>query len=116
MARAFLRISRYLLLLTAVSLITMPVTEYLWTWDHFLQGGRDFELSSIVLLSFFCLVMVLSSSHKHCVDLLLSPRNRLATLLNEPVPHVIPAGAFLNLQEISRSHPCLRTFDIPLQI
>jgi hypothetical protein len=112
----FLRVSRYLLLLTAVSLITMPVTEYLWTWDHFLQGGCDFELSSIVLLSFFCLVMVLSGSHKHCVDMLLSPRSCLTTLLNELVSHVVLVGGFLNLQEMSRPDPCLRTFDIRLQI
>lgn len=31
-------LSRALLLLTGIQLITMPFTQYLWTLDHFLHG------------------------------------------------------------------------------
>jgi hypothetical protein len=62
------RIGRVLLLLTAVSFMTMPITERLWTWDNFLQGGQDFEMSTILVLSFLCLVLVLSKHGKQCVD------------------------------------------------
>ena len=57
-------IARALLILTAISLITMPVTQHLWTWDHFLHGGRDFELSTLMILSFLGLVLVLSKNLK----------------------------------------------------
>ena len=70
-------IARALLILTAISLITMPVTQHLWTWDHFLHGGRDFELSTLMILSILGLVLVLSKNLKQCIDSLLS---RLCTL------------------------------------
>ncbi len=65
-------IARALLILTAISLITMPVTQHLWTWDHFLHGGRDFELSTLMILSLLGLVLVLSKNLKQCIDSLLS--------------------------------------------
>ena len=65
-------IARALLILTAISLITMPVTQHLWTWDHFLHGGRDFELSTLMLLSILGLVLVLSKNLKQCIDSLIS--------------------------------------------
>jgi hypothetical protein len=65
-------IARALLILTAISLITMPVTQHLWTWDHFLHGGRDFELTTLMTLSFLGLVLVLAKSLKHSIDSLLS--------------------------------------------
>ena len=71
-SRVFLWIARALLILTAISLITMPVTQHLWTWDCFLHGGRDFELSTLMILSFLGLVLVLSKNLKQCIDSLLS--------------------------------------------
>jgi len=40
----FVWVSRYLLILTTLSLIVMPITEHLWNSDRFLQSGRDFEI------------------------------------------------------------------------
>ncbi len=57
-------IGRYLLILSAISLITMPVTQHLWTWDHFLHGGQDFELTTLIILTFLCLVLVLSKDSR----------------------------------------------------
>ena len=111
----FVLVSRYLLILTAVSLITMPITQHLWTWDRFLQGGRDFELGTFVLLSFLCLVMVLSRSYQNRVDVLLSARTFLAALFDDLLSAVL-AGAFLNLQRVPLPHPVICTSDLPLRI
>ena len=73
----FVWIARALLILSAISLITMPVTQHLWTWDHFLHGGRDFELCTLMILSVLGLVLVLSKNLKQCIDSLLS---RMCTL------------------------------------
>lgn len=71
-ARGLACAGRYLLILSGLSLVTMPVTEHFWTWDRFFQTGRDFELSTLLALTFFCLVLVLSKQRKQCVDLFLS--------------------------------------------
>jgi hypothetical protein len=113
----FVWVSRCLLVLTAISLITMPITEHLWTWDRFLQGGWDFELSSIVLLSFLCLVMVLARCYKYCVDVLLFARSCLAAAFDGLVAlSVAMAGAFLNLRRGPPPDPGICTSDIPIRI
>jgi hypothetical protein len=61
-------IGRTLLLFTAVSLATMPLTQHLWTWDHFLHGGRDFELGILMVLSLLSLTLVLAKSSKQCIE------------------------------------------------
>lgn len=68
--RVCARLGRFLLMLTAVSLITMPLTQHIWTWDHFLQGGQDFEFSSLAILSTLCLVLLLAQHFKGSVNLL----------------------------------------------
>ena len=61
-------IGRILLALTAVLLITMPATQHYWTWDHFLRGGHDYELGTLMLLSLMSLALVLAKHCKQCVD------------------------------------------------
>ena len=56
-------IGRILLALTAVLLVTMPATQHFWSWDHFLRGGHDYELGTLMLLSLISLALVLA---KHC--------------------------------------------------
>ena len=109
--------SPYLPILTTLSLITTPFTEYLWTWDHFLQVGRDFELSLIALWSFLCLAMVLSKSYKHYVDVPLSAQRWLAATFDDfVVLSVVPAGPFLNLERVPPHDPSLCASELPLQI
>jgi hypothetical protein len=116
-ARVFVLVSRCLLMLTTLSLITMPITEHLWTWDCFLQGGRDFELSSIALLSFLCLVMVLSRTYKQCVDVLFSVRDCSASTFDDHVGlSVVLAGAFLSLEKVAPLDPGLCGSQLTLQI
>lgn len=43
-------VSRMLLLLAVIELITMPLTQYLWTWDNFLHGGLDCEMSLLIIV------------------------------------------------------------------
>lgn len=72
--RALVWIGRSLLILSAVSLITMPLTQQLWTWDHFLHGGQDFELTALMILNVLCLVLVISQRCKGCIELLVVQR------------------------------------------
>ena len=65
-------VARCLLVLSALSVLTMPITEHLWNSDRFLETGRDFELGTLVVLSFLCLVLVLSKQCKQRVESLFS--------------------------------------------
>lgn len=71
-AQGFAQISRYLLILVATLLVTMPITEHIWTWDHFLQGGQDFELGALLVLSILCLVLLLSRQCQQWIESSLS--------------------------------------------
>jgi len=70
--RLLILAGRYLLVLSALSVLTMPITEHFWTWDHFLETGRDFELGTLLVLMLLCLVLVLSKQRKQCVESFLS--------------------------------------------
>ncbi len=48
--------SRVILLLTALLIALMPLTEHLWTWDAFICSGHDLELSLAGVLVFSGLV------------------------------------------------------------
>ena len=63
LAHAAEKLGRFLLVLAAVELISMPLTQYAWTWDHFLHGGMDFESS--LLFFVVCLGLLLVLRH-HC--------------------------------------------------
>ncbi|MGA8531287.1 MAG: hypothetical protein WB622_16335 [Acidobacteriaceae bacterium] len=56
-------LSRLLLGLAFIELITMPITQHFWTWDHFLQGGQDFELGLFIIVTCLCLVLLRA---QHC--------------------------------------------------
>lgn len=91
-----MQVSRYLLILTILSVIEMPITEHLWTWDGFLQGGRDFELGTIMVLSILCLALVLSKNLKKRFDLLLSARRYRTVNFDDPDVPVVPLSAALS--------------------
>lgn len=67
--RVCAEIGRCLLILSAVSLMTMPITEHIWTWDHYLAGGQDFEFGALVILMTLCLVLLLAWNCRRSVDL-----------------------------------------------
>jgi hypothetical protein len=65
-------IARFLLMLIAVSVLTMPVTQHLWSWDHFLHGGQDFESSALMILVIWCLALLLAQSCRRSFERLLA--------------------------------------------
>jgi hypothetical protein len=94
----------------------MPVTERLWTWDHVLQGGRDFELSMILVLSFLCLVLVLSRHGRRYFDQLFASWCTLAAAFACSGPAKTSlAHRMLALVDQRRS-PAMSMQRFPLQI
>jgi hypothetical protein len=82
------RAGRTLLVINAIVLISSGFTEHLWTWDHFLRGGQDFELSLLALLAFFCLILVFANYFRRRVSDLLdrgSVSCQVADLCTPPV-------------------------------
>lgn len=75
-------IGRLLLMLATISVLTMPLTQNLWTWDHFLHGGQDFETSMLTIVITLCLAVLLSLICKRHIDFLLTVRRVLAFTFN----------------------------------
>lgn len=71
------QLSRVLLLLVAVELVTMPLTQHIWTWDGFLHGGQDFELGLLMIVVCICLVLLRAQHGKQRLPLLLASRRLL---------------------------------------
>ena len=63
-ARPIVCLSRILLCVVALELLTMPVTQGLWTWDKFLHGGQDFELGLLVIVTCLCLLLLRAEQSK----------------------------------------------------
>jgi hypothetical protein len=113
LARACTWISFGLLILTALSLLTSPLTQQVWTWDRFLHGGQDFESSLLILLVSFCLLLLLAQHFKQAVDLTLGAWSRMARASNRPAvegPAVMSHGA------ADSSPPPVRNYRRPLTI
>ena len=61
----------HLLVLTAAILLTvMPWTEIHWHFDRFLRGGQDFEFTLLSILTFLCLVLLLTFLNKQSLSIL----------------------------------------------
>ena len=73
-----LAIGRLLLVLAAIVVLTMPLTQNVWTWDHFLRGGQDFEAWTFTVVLILCLAVLLSQLCKRRLDLLFAACRMLA--------------------------------------
>jgi hypothetical protein len=51
---------RAVLILTALLILLMPLTEHLYGWDKFLRGGSDVEFGILCLLLFAGLVVLMA--------------------------------------------------------
>lgn len=78
--KGWVRAGRSLVLLNIIVLILSSFTEHFWTWDRFLRGGQDFELSLLALLAFFCLILVFAQYFRRGVSELLRRRNGMSTI------------------------------------
>ena len=110
--------SRAALLLTAVVLLIMPFTEYLWNFDKFLRGGQDFEFGLLSVATILCLVMIQIQHGKCSVNLLLSLRRWFSKVFLTD-DHTAP-GSFMGLiaalHAITVPSPSLSQYTPPLQV
>lgn len=90
-------IGRSLLILSAISLSTMPLTQHIWSWDHFLHGGQDFELGALAVLIVLSLALVLCRQRRQALDVVLAIWRLLQSnatqrrLMGNPGPGAISA-------------------------
>ena len=63
---------RLLIGLAAFLMTAMMWTERFLTWDKFLQGGQDLELSLVALVVFLCLIILLAQRSQQAVALQLA--------------------------------------------
>lgn len=80
-ARVCAYVSRVLLLLVAIEVVTMPITQHLWTWDKFLHGGQDFELGLLAIVTCLCFVILRTQHSRQSLGLLLAIGSFLLRML-----------------------------------
>lgn len=80
------RLSRMLLLLAGIEVITMPLTQHLWTWDKFLHGGQDFELTMLMIVSCLCFVLLAAQRCRLNLRLLPAIGAFCSLMLRRPKP------------------------------
>jgi hypothetical protein len=106
------------LLLTAIVILLMPLTEYFWDFDKFLRGGQDFELGLLFIGTILCLAMVLLQHGKCAVNLSLSMRKWLSFVFRRD--DRLASGSFIGLAAsryaIAVPCPALSRYRLPLQI
>jgi hypothetical protein len=110
------RLGYLLLFLTAFSLITMPITQHLWTWDHFLHGGQDFETSALMILTALNLVLVLAGCCKQNVGRQLALQKRFSKAITAPTSVWTLTEALKTALEHRVSIPDLPPYQLPLLI
>ena len=81
--RASTVIGRLLLGLVAFLMVAMMWTERFLTWDRFLQGGQDLELSLVALVVFLCLIILLAQRSQQAVALHLAIFQAVADVSRE---------------------------------
>jgi hypothetical protein len=117
LALALENVGRFLLVLAAVELISMPLTQYVWTSDHFLHGGMDFESSLLFLV--VCLGLLLVLRH-HCRQdeslRVLRWRLWLPIFDTNKSAAMLGTGVLLPFHRERRANSDLATYDLPLQI
>lgn len=115
-ARLLVWMGRFLLLLTVLLLVTTPLTQHIWIWDRFLHGGQDYESSTLVMLAFLCLVLVLAQHCKQSVDMLLATRRLFAFISHELLISITPVGMISASGMERKASPGLEIYNLPLQI
>jgi hypothetical protein len=95
----------------------MPVTQHLWTWDHFLRGGNDFEMTTLLVLSFLGMALVLSRQVKQCLDSLFAALRFLSfTIRDRMHGRIFEDGAFRLFRAECLANPPIDMYSLPLQI
>ena len=116
-AKAIAGTGRILLVLTVLLLVTTPLTQHVWTWDHFLRGGQDYESSALLILTFLSLVLVLGQHCKQRVSTFFAALRGLLPIVCDPLLVGFGLSGALTLS-FSRHRECPRlvSYSRPLQI
>jgi len=116
-ARVYAEIGRFLLMLTTVQLITAPLTQRIWTWDHFLHGGQDFESSVLIMLITLCLVLLLAQHCKQSVNRLLATYPLFSFICDDhPLVSTAPGETITAFRSERVPNPSSSIFNPPLLI
>ena len=106
-------LSWVLLPVIAVELITMPITQDLWTWDKFLHGGQDFEIGMLIIVTCLCLTLLRAEQSRCDLDFLLAIRS--LHLHKRPRSASLVPCSF-ELREHRPTIPSMESFNLPLII
>jgi hypothetical protein len=110
-------LSRLLLIVAVFELITMPVTQHIWDWDHFLHGGQDFESGMLMIVTAMCLAFLLAMHCKQDVNLLLALRRIFLSVYdNHKSAGISVDGKFSLLIAEHPASPAPSMYSLPLQI
>lgn len=110
-------IGRFLLAIAAISALTTPITQDLWTWDHFLRGGQDFETGMLTIVSILCLSVLLSQLCRIDIDLLFSVHQVLAFIFKHgELPGNSPVRAFFIFRMERVNGAALGRYSLPMKI
>jgi len=116
-ARVYAEMSRFLLMLTAVVLIASPLTQRIWTWDHFLHGGQDFESGVLMILITLCLVLLLAQHCKQSVKFLLATCPLFSFICDDhPLARTERGDAITAFRSERLPDPSSGTYNTPLLI
>lgn len=118
LSRTSTLLGRFLLIVTAILIAIMPLTEYLWTFDRGFRGGQDFEFGILSIATIFCMVIVVSRLRRQCVLMLLAARQWIAFACRH-----IARGIRSSVENCLPQHPAdpcrsssLCLYNLPLQI
>lgn len=114
-ARFYGWLGRLLLVLIAISFVTAPLTQRIWTWDRFLHGGHDFESGVLIILITLSLVLLLAQLCKGIVKLLLAAFCLFAMVSFDCSALSLPRGAGNGWDRDIRG-PAPGSYILPLQI
>lgn len=114
-ARSAVCLSRILLIIISVEVITMPFTQGLWSWDKFLHGGQDFELGLLIIITCLCFVLLRVQQSERCHKLFVLIRSLLNDRRCSAANLVMRGNPFAHRSQIP---PQLSSaaFNLPLQI
>jgi hypothetical protein len=95
----------------------MPFTQHLWTWDHFLRGGNDFETTTLLVLSFLGMALVLSRQLKQSLDSLFAALRFLSFAFRGRMQgRIFEDGAFRLFSAECPANPPIDMYSLPLLI
>ncbi len=116
--RLYASVGHFLVLCAGLIILLMPWTEQHWTFDGFLHGRPDFELSLLAVVTMLCLVLLLAFMAKHSVAVLLSLRIWFSRMFNKA--GLLAQLSFCGLRSESVGapgpYPAMGFYNLPLQI